>query len=281
VQGGIKMDRAAILGVYDYIGYSLCQFMLDDGMEIDGVHIASKQENYFTEEKRMEIGRNANFSEVVFKEWSSSGLEDLFIICLYDHFREGCHGQEAFIEKLVKKLETVSISNQRVIIVLPARFAEKKKEYKFHKKLSEFLKEKRFSVLECYLPTVYGPWQPEEYFFQQSINYINGGKKTPQITKWEWTHDALFIDDAAFQIMKMAEDKEEGSFLFASGKKNLWLECAEHLLEHQNEMQWRKTESWPEIKDSIRVVKLHQNERIAAGLSKQEEHYSRIQESKV
>lgn len=275
------MDRAAIIGVYDYIGYSLCLVMLEDGMEIEGIHLATEQEKYFIEEKRMEIGRNANFSELLFKEWDVSGLGNPLIICLYDHFREGCQGQEVLVDALMKKLETVSSHNQRAIIILPAMFAEKKSVYEFHQKLSDFLKEKSFSVLECYLPTVYGPWQPEDYFFQQSINYINGSKETPRITKWEWTHDALFIEDAAFQIRKMAEGKEEGSCLLASGRGNLWLEGAEYLLKQRTELQWRQSESAPKIKDFIRVVKVHQNEKLDTGLTKQKEHYSRIQESKV
>lgn len=45
------MERATILGIYDFIGYSLCRHMLDLGFEIDGIHQSGNIDDYFTEEK--------------------------------------------------------------------------------------------------------------------------------------------------------------------------------------------------------------------------------------
>ncbi|MGA9228113.1 MAG: hypothetical protein WB217_17330 [Mesobacillus sp.] len=274
------MEKAAILGVYDFIAYSLCKYMLNDGMEIVGVHIASKHDDYFTDEKRMEIGRNANFSEISFKEWKTTGENELMIISLYDHFnKDGT--KEEITKGIIKKLENMDRSSQTLILILPARLASK------HEKLADsqldllrFIEKMQISVLEIYLPTIYGPWQPEEYFFQQSLNYLEGESSIPVIAKWEWTHDALYIEDAVETIMELAESGKEGKYFFASGKINLWRSCIDELLGKQTESILRKAERTPEIKDFIKVMILKKNENISIGLLNQKEQYFRIRESK-
>lgn len=274
------MERAAILGVYDFIGYSLCQYMLDNGVEIEGVHIANRHDDYFTEEKRLEIGRNANFSEITFNEWKTTGTNDLMILSLYDHFNKaGTQGQ--FTKVLMKKLENVDRSSQTLILILPAYLAKK------HEKLTDsvldllrFIEKMNLSVIEIYLPTIYGPWQPEEYFFQQTINYLEGESSLPVIAEWEWTHDALYIDDAVKTIMNLAESGMEGKFFLASGKNNLWRSCADELLGKQLESILRKPGGTPEIKDFIKEWVLSNNEKINIGLTKQKEQYFRIRESR-
>jgi len=274
------MERAAILGVYDFIGYSLCKYMLNDGVEIEGVHIASKHDDYFTEEKRMEIGRNANFSEISLKEWQTTGTNEQLIISLYEHFnKDGT--VEQFTKGIIKKLENMDRSSQTLILILPAHLALK------HEKLTDsqldmlrLIEKVNISVLEIYLPTIYGPWQPEEYFFQQSLNYLEGESSIPVIAKWEWTYDALYIKDAVETIMELAESGKEGKYFFASGKTNLWRSCANELLGKQTESILRKADGTPEIKDFIKLKILKYNENISMGLTKQKEQYFRIRESK-
>ena len=274
------MERAAILGVYDFIGYSLCKYMLDDGVEIEGIHIPRKHDDYFTEEKRMEIGRNANFSEISFKEWKAVETNEIMVISLYEHFNlTGTIGQ--YTKGIMEKLERMDHSSQTLIMILPASLALK------HEKLPdsqfdflEFIEKKNISPLEIYLPTIYGPWQPEEYFFQQSLNYLEGEVSSPVIAKWEWTHDALYIDDAVDTIMELAGSGKKGKFFLASGKNNLWRSCADELLGKQTVSLLRKADGPHEINDFIKVKIVKNNENIIMGLTKQKEQYFRIRESK-
>lgn len=57
------MDRAVILGTFEFIGFSLCKNLLDQGCEIDGIHFDKEQDDALIHEKRLTIGRNANFNE--------------------------------------------------------------------------------------------------------------------------------------------------------------------------------------------------------------------------
>lgn len=272
------MESAVILGVYDFIGYSLCRSLLDNGVEIEGVHIAG--DSFFTEEKRMEIGRNANFSEITFREWKTSGADDLMIISLYEHLNKK-EKREQFHKDLMGKLENLNRSNQRLVFILPAYLALKQdKSANFDHDLLRFIEKKDFSVLEIYVPTIYGPWQPDAYFFQQSLNNLQKGSGTPQLADWEWTHDALFIDDAVNTIIEIAESCKTGKYFLKSGENNQWLKCAEKLLGDQAGSILKHNGETPEIKDFIKVRLLKSNEKISLGLTKQKEQYSRIKESR-
>jgi nucleoside-diphosphate-sugar epimerase len=274
------MERAVILGVYDFIGYSLCRYLLDNGVEIEGVHIVGRHDHFFTEEKRMEIGRNANFTEISFREWKNSGADELVIISLYEHLNNN-DKREQFNKALMEKLENMNRSDQQLILILPASIALKQDKSANHQlDLLRFIEKKNLSVLEIYVPTIYGPWQPEQYFFQQSLNNLEKGSGTPVIADWEWTHDALFIDDAVETIIEIAESCKTGKYFLKSGENNQWLNCAEELLGNQAGFLLNKSAGTPEIKDFIKIRNLKKNEKILLGLRKQKEQYSRIKESR-
>lgn len=62
------MDRAVIIGTYESFGFYFCTSLLEEGYEVTGVHYVDMDEE-LVEKKRLEIGRNANFQEVIQKEW--------------------------------------------------------------------------------------------------------------------------------------------------------------------------------------------------------------------
>lgn len=274
------MEKAVILGVYDFIGYGLCRYLLDNGVEIEGVHIVDRHDHFFTEEKRMEVGRNANFSEISFREWKNSGADNLILISLYEHLNNN-EKREQFNKAIMGKLENLNRIDQKLIFILPAYLALKQEKSTNHPfDLLRFIENKNLSVLEIYVPTIYGPWQPEQYFFQQSLNNLQEGSGTPVIADWEWTHDAVYIDDAVETIIEIAESNKTGKYFLKSGENNQWLNCAEELLGNQAKFLLNKSTGTPEFKDFIKMRNMKKNEKISLGLRKQNEQYSRIKESR-
>lgn len=273
------MERAAILDVYDYIGYSLCHALLEKGIEIEGIHFGNKTEHYFTEEKRLDIGRNANFSERDFQEWDASDSGSLLIISLFEAYQKNDSRNGHLADEIIGKLDDVKEASIRIMLILPASLATMQTD--IEQKMTVFFEKKKFPVLGFYLPTIFGPWQPEESFFQQALNHIGGGGDIPIISEWEWIHDALYIEDAVNLIVKMAEGKQEGKFILKSGLDRHWLNCAEHLLGSKLEQSLRKAEGKPVIKDSIQEMEVQGNEDISYGLSKQMDHFCRIQDRRV
>lgn len=274
------MEKVVILGVYDFIGYGLCRYLLDNGVEIEGAHIVDRHDHFFTEEKRMEVGRNANFSEISFREWKNSGADNLIFISLYEHLNNN-EKREQFNKAIMDKIENLNRIDQKLIFILPAYLALKQEKSTNHPfDLLRFIENKNLSVLEIYVPTIYGPWQPEQYFFQQSLNNLQEGSGTPVIADWEWTHDAVYIDDAVETIIEIAESNKAGKYFLKSGENNHWLNCAEELLGNQAKFLLNRSTGTPEFKDFIKMRNMKKNEKISLGLRKQNEQYSRIKESR-
>lgn len=275
------MERATILGIYDFIGYSLCRHMLDLGVEIDGIHQSGNIDDYFTEEKRLEIGRNANFSEISIEDWEAERAEGFLFVTLFESLQTRI-GTNDFLEALLNKLEDRHLKKLPTVVVLPAYLADKNMDFRESEtKINRYFNNRKSTLLTIYLPTIYGPWQPEECFFQQAIShYSNNVREIPDISKWEWTHDCLYIDDAVKTIMEMAESGQQGQYILASGEQDRWLQCAKELL-GQDAAILRNEVAAPVIKEAIQVRAVNQNEQISKGLSRQKEHFTRIQDSRV
>ena len=275
------MERAVVLGIYDFIGYSLCRYMLDRGVEIDGIHPEETKEDYFTEEKRLEIGRNANFTEIGLQDWQVEGAEGFLFVTLFESFQSR-NMKNDLMEALLSKLENRHLKNLPTVVILPAFFAEENVELReADAKISRFISSQESMLLTIYLPTIYGPWQPEECFFQQAMSpsSIECGK-IPDISQWEWMHDCLYIDDAVKTIKEMAESGHKGQYILSSGERGRWLQCAEELIGKEPAILRNEVQP-PTFKGSIQVKTVEKNEQISKGLSRQKEQFSRIQDSRV
>ncbi|MBS8263072.1 hypothetical protein DYI25_01320 [Mesobacillus boroniphilus] len=275
------MERATILGIYDFIGYSLCRYMLDLGVEIDGIDPEGNIEDYFTEEKRLEIGRNANFTEIGLKDWEVEGAKGFLFVTLFGSLQTR-KGTDDIVEALLTKLENRHLKRLPTAVILPAYFAQENvKLREADTKISHFISSRESTLLTIYLPTIYGPWQPEDCFFQQTMTLSSiDDRKIPDIGQWEWTHDCLYIDDAVKTIKEMAESGHQGQYILSSGEQGRWLQCAEELLGKEAAIL-RKEVKTPVIKGSIQVRPVEQNEQISKGLSRQKEQFTRIQDSRV
>ena len=55
------MDKAIIVGVYEFIGFHLCEALLQEGIEVYGVDLPIDTSDHVVNEKRILIGINSNF----------------------------------------------------------------------------------------------------------------------------------------------------------------------------------------------------------------------------
>ncbi len=276
------MERAAIVGVYDYIGFSLCRHLLEAGVEIEGIHSTGKINDYFTEEKRLEIGRNANFSEIDIKNWEADGKDDFLFVALFEALQNRKETVD-FPGTVIGELENNHSKKTRTVVILPAYLAfEDAKLKDTVDELNRFIDCKDSAFLTIFLPTIYGPWQPEEFFFQQAMNCLSfDGREIPDVCQWEWTYDALYIDDAIEAIKEMAESGVQGQYLLSSGEENRWMECAGELLGKERPELRDTIDPMATRRSSVKVKTIGKNEEIGRGLAKQKEQYARIQESRV
>jgi nucleoside-diphosphate-sugar epimerase len=222
-QGGlIIMDKAIIIGVYEYIGFQLCSTLLDQGVEVIGVHLNNTVEEELLEERRLEIGRNANFVELQdLSSITSIFHQVVILIDYYSYYRKRCeHYIETFI--LNELLSQINEKHANISILLPVQHLNK--QTIFH--VIELEKDR--NLQRIYLPAIYGPRQPENYAFQQALLY----PELPiEIDNREWVSDALFIEDAVNMIIKVAEERtqEWNLLLFKSIVEDHWQKAAEYL----------------------------------------------------
>ncbi|MBG9549928.1 hypothetical protein [Cytobacillus firmus] len=266
------MDRAVILGTFEFIGFSLCKHLLEQGCEIDGIHFDKEKDDALIHEKRLTIGRNANFNEKKYSAWIKSGeilKNDIIFIDTYDLYIRNelaaLREKELIEGFFLKNMALFQILQVKIVFLLPIQWL--KDISRTHSKLEdaiEILQENNISVSSFYMPVIYGPWQPKEFSFHQSI-----AKKRVMISEREWIHDAIFIDDLINFLSNCADRSLDESYLLKSSITRHWRKCADYLSFDYNE-NWR----YPDLaigKVTERTIQC--SVKFSDGLEKQRRHF--------
>jgi hypothetical protein len=227
VSGGLYMERAIMVGAFGFLGYSVCRAMLDKGIEVNVISI-DDESDFFIEEKRMEIGRNANLLEDEAWERTAARVEAPIpvIIPFYDYYmveKEEVLFENQFIQE---ELFSLPPENYPITLLLPEQLEyEGSSAIKPLVKLKEKLSNKGFLLKEVLVPTLYGPWQPEECFFQQILSFSEDAVDVPTLNPRESTIDAIYVSDAASVVLGLLEEAQGGKYLIRSGETNGWYKC--------------------------------------------------------
>lgn len=223
------MEKAVIVGVFEFLGFHFCKRILDEGIEVVGIQPDIDEDNYLIEEKRLEIGRNANFSYInSMDKWNVSNEPVTLIVDFYDFFvkkNEGFILNSTLFEKMAEKMNQ---ENSKVIFLIPILLKSRAQYKQGYLKLMEKVEQlqgKNIPIQTFYLPTIYGPWQSEEFLFQQAMSLE---EEQWQLNDREWTGDALYVEDIVADILNIIEKNNE-SFLLKSGETDAWSKCAKYL----------------------------------------------------
>ncbi|MBB6443539.1 hypothetical protein [Bacillus benzoevorans] len=208
------MDKAIIIGVYDYIGFHLCLTFLEQGLEVTGVHFGTDDTDIFFAEKSLLIGRNSNFTEMDLAALAvEERLESTYMFI--DYYSSYYSKQEM---KLISALEKqfAGIKLTSMVSLLPIQMGGERME-----KRQTFLqsddRECRSSFF--YLPAIYGPWQPLSFALQQSLY---APEKELVVSEREWTEDAVYIDDAIEVIERHFEKPGINKYVVRSNIHHNW-----------------------------------------------------------
>jgi nucleoside-diphosphate-sugar epimerase len=219
------MDKVVIAGVFDFVNFHVCKALLDKGIEVKGIQIET-EENDNLDEKRLEVGRNANFTEASLGEITKDiDGRETFILSIYDLYM--CYKEDFLLnENFINKGDW-----NHFVILVPSQVLTDEIAPESETVINDFIRStiaigKDIHLL--YLPTIYGPWQPDTFLFQHSIlNGMNRGKTFRGLR--EETCDVLYVKEAVESIIKIIEDKRPGRYLLQSGMKNQWDICASFL----------------------------------------------------
>ncbi|MDZ5470331.1 hypothetical protein SM124_01085 [Bacillus sp. 31A1R] len=235
------MDKAVIIRPFGFLGFHLCMKLLDEGIEVVGIHIGgSSHSSSSFEEKRMEIGRNANFIET---DYLSEELEHTSVIFIdaYDLYFRGNKQEILIYTNIIKSIQKKTTG--KIIFLLPNQILLENNEV--HNKHRHMLTTN--SIQEIYLPTVFGPWQPEEFTFQHFLVSKLKGNSEWTVNKTEDTEDAIFVRDVVEAIFELITNSDE-KIVIKHQEKNSWYECAQYLKIPTNQGNNKKLVSEGNIK---------------------------------
>ena len=253
MHGGFFMDKAIIVGIYEFIGFHLCEVLLQEGIEVYGVNLPMDDSDLVVDEKRLLIGRNSNFQEKDESFLSSLDLtqKDTFIFLDYYSF---------YMKRQEKKFLEIVHSNLpdeqlvRSVTIMP---------------IQECMKEINSPYI-FYLPTIYGPWQPANFLFHRALYQSN---VSHTIEDREWTGDAIYVQDAIHSILDFIENKKPASYLLKSNVENQWSKIASILSDQISNINLNSNN---EISKDIIVLEV-KGHSVKDGLEKQKRYISQIQ----
>lgn len=273
------MDKAIIFGIYNFIGFHTCKALLNKGVEVMGVQFDESDKSPFLEEKRLEVGRNANFSERSLSEWENRREEEnaqtTLILSIYDLYMLKIETilQKEKITRAIIQFIKENKNNTNVAFILPIQMLRTEQD-KTIGALLEQAKGYGKNTQLFYLPAIYGPWQPPTFLFQQAI--LAAFEKSEILKdEREWTGDVLYVNDAIETIIKTIETDNPGGFILESGKKNYWAECAAYLKIDEKIALVNRNESF-QIGNQIDIISVKKITPIADSISKQMEQVQRL-----
>ncbi|MEH7073714.1 hypothetical protein [Neobacillus drentensis] len=274
------MDKAIMFGMYEFVNFHICKSLLNKGIEVKGIHLEDPENVPFLDEKRFEVGRNANFIEQTLPEWESN-LEDEknnigIFISVYDLFmskKDHIFQDEAVTKPIIQYLEN-NKNDVKIVLILPVQLLTSTFKGKEIENFVSLIKALGKSTQLFYLPAIYGPWQTPDFLFQQV--FISNYQKVDIISEErEWTNDILFINDAIEPILELIETEKTGGFLLESGRKNHWLRCADYLEISENHMQNKSSEIL-QVNSAIVKIPVKKVTPFNKAIKEQRDHVQRL-----
>ena len=219
------MGTYIVVGAYQFVGFHVTQYLLGQGEEVIGIDWEGfKTNQYIIEEKELEIGRNANFTYFPINKLRLLDVSEQFTILLsfYDS-RKGKTGlTDLHIDDIVSFLEKCKkndhVNGLKIMILLPIDGDTDE----FQAVLSAC--EGMESVKMVFLPTIYGPWQPESMSFEAGTSQLEQSAIHATLAS-EFREDALFITDFidAFERILSSTDR---NIHLCSSIEDHWKKCA-------------------------------------------------------
>ncbi|MCO0600855.1 hypothetical protein NGI46_26405 [Peribacillus butanolivorans] len=222
------MQTFIVIGAYQFVGFYVTQYLLNQGEEVIGIDWTDSQESqYIIEEKELEIGRSANFIYFPINKLrllDISQQDTVFISC-YD-IRKGKIGRiNCLIDDIVFFLEKCKKNGldetPNIVILMPVEDDVED----FQSIITSI--EGIASVKIIFLPTIYGPWQPESMCFEAGINQLEQSAIKDTLAR-EYTEDALFITDFVNALERVATLSDR-KIQLCSSIDDHWNKCAKFI----------------------------------------------------
>ncbi|WP_346726746.1 NAD-dependent epimerase/dehydratase family protein [Bacillus suaedaesalsae] len=209
-----------VVGSMGFVGFHLVKRLLEQGVKVYSIDTFDAKRDNMNEEKMFEIGRNANFIsletlndeeieeelQAIFVCYDSEGIEDESYIESFEHLlSETIQWCQTRGTKLIfiSTLEAIDHDVEEVTEETDYKPRNRVGELcvTWEKRLNNEYNQKKFSYAILRFPTVYGPWQPSQFAYQQAFEAIESRKPFKNI-KESYTEDILYIDDVIEALIR-------------------------------------------------------------------------------
>lgn len=252
------MEQILVAGACSFIGFHIAEGLLEQGFLVTGLDLTDGSGNERKEEMLLAIGRNANFTMA---EESLDGLYSKIIVPLY--------GKDEDHARLFSLLGDIMGSSEKKPDIYCFRSLAPLPEGM--EKISAALAGEG-SARMFYLPTVYGPWQPDSMAFEAGIRNFPPDR-IKQAADAEYRQDAIYIEDLREELPDILKQLP-GVMMIRTGKSGLWEECAGYAIGQD----YRKYCTGPEpeaVRDAA-VYTLKKQTDPAEAIGNQIQHYKKL-----
>lgn len=210
------MQRSVVIGAFQFIGFHLAKHLLEQGEEVIGIDWECESSETMME-KEMEIGRNSNFLYIPLHRLHQLSIlqpRQIFISC-YDVSKSDREDKQTIVQEILAFVKAVGAP----IILLLAN----EEDQSIFDSLLQVVNEKEAAKL-VYVPTVYGPWQPDSMSFEAAIRQKEK-REIEKILVKEDRSDALFIADI-MKVLSGITSCDEKIIQLQSKAADQWQQCA-------------------------------------------------------
>jgi UDP-glucose 4-epimerase len=241
------MERVCVTGALGFIGFHLCNRLLNEGIEVIAVDHLQNDRTLEEEEMELRMGRNAHYHLHKLTLDSLHTINDfnkidaIFHIAANDQqlLKETAESELAMLEKLIKKLPAntrlIYASSTEVYGDQEGEISESaplrpdtllgKHKQKMEKSIAQLSMEQSVVSSIVRMPVVYGPWQQEyvEKVDYSKAIYISDAVNGLMLSAMKKKGNEVFHLPSFFDIdcSEKRPQSLEGSFLSTSKSENL------------------------------------------------------------
>ena len=194
------MSEHIVLSPYSFVGFEICNKLMEEGMEVVGVDLPSSADSdpMEKEEKELYLGRNSNFTIKNFDQIITE-IKNEYTFYISDVNINDKEWLE-YVEKIPKRN-----ADTLVYVVMDNEWI----------KASHIPNQINTTII---LPTVYGPWPPLNTVFCKCLSQAGFPFEQYEI---EEKRDAIYISDAIAAIFDITR-MEHGIYQVQSDIKDHW-----------------------------------------------------------
>ncbi|WP_078555221.1 NAD-dependent epimerase/dehydratase family protein [Bacillus alkalicellulosilyticus] len=249
------MKRALVTGALGFIGFHLCERLLNNGIEVIGIDGLLQPENKKIAEHKLDFfGRNASF---ILMEKKISEIEDFQFLeeCdviyhlaadlnvedswsrIRDMIQNNVEDSRLLAKHCPERTKFIFTSSVEVYGVRTGTITERTPTnpitaYGITKLASELaIKDEAVNrdVICLRIPTIYGPWQRQDMCYHQMlVQKITS--ETIESKPDRSTIDLLYVDDVVDALVKAGESSEKAGIInISSGTNHQWYEGVAHI----------------------------------------------------